>query len=67
MKNKFRHANIAIAVCMALLVVDFILFRDNEEAMTAGAGVAFLICFAVNFFLDEREYRARHPRDHGSS
>jgi inner membrane protein involved in colicin E2 resistance len=60
MKNKFKHAHTGVAVAAVLLVIDLILFHDNESAMSAGGVVAFAACMAVMFILDEREYRARH-------
>lgn len=63
MKNKFKHANISVAVATVLLVLNAVLFHGNEEAMSAGGVVALVVCFGLLFFLDEREYRARHSGD----
>jgi hypothetical protein len=63
MKNKFRHAHISIAVTTALLIIYTLIFNDNETAMSAGGVIFMFFCLGLLFFLDEREYRARHSGD----
>jgi Na+/citrate or Na+/malate symporter len=61
MRNKFRHANISLAITAVLLIVHTLIFYDNETAMSVGGAILFFFCLGLLFFLDEREYRARHP------
>jgi hypothetical protein len=66
MRNKFRHAHISIAVTTALMVIYTLIFNDNEDAMSVGGVIFFFSCLGLLFFLDEREYRARHPNGEDS-
>jgi hypothetical protein len=67
MRNKFKHAHAGVAVGAVLLVANLVAFHGNDEAMSAGGLVAFAAAMGVFFFLDEREYRARHPAGRDSS
>jgi hypothetical protein len=60
MRNKFKNAHISLAVGVTVLVVGFLLFHDNEGAMTAVGMGSFALCLGLLFVLDEREYRARN-------
>jgi len=66
MKNKFRRANVGVAVGAVLLATNLILFHGNDRAMSAGGLVAFVVAMGIFLFLDERDYRARHSVDRDS-
>jgi hypothetical protein len=61
MRKKFRLANISIAVTTVLLIAYTIVFHDNEDVMSAGGALWIFFALGLFFFLDERDYRARHP------
>jgi hypothetical protein len=53
-----RYANIGLAVAFVILLVGGILLRDAGEGPQGALGlVAFVACFAVYHFLDERAKR----------
>jgi hypothetical protein len=53
-----RNANIGIGVCIAILAIVLVFFRNASEAALQIAGmVAFLSAFVVYHVLDERERR----------
>jgi hypothetical protein len=65
-RNKFRNANIGVAVGGFLALLAAILFED-EALLEASAAVAFASAMAVFLYLDDREYRSRTRDEHQRS
>jgi K+ transporter len=65
-RKSLKHAHAGVAVAAVLSVIDVLVFHDNGSAMTTGGALALVIGMVTMLVLDEREYRARHPKDRRS-
>ena len=60
MKNRFRNANIGVAVASVFLLVGGYLFQDSEGLLAVAVFGGFLCGFAVMQFLNDRDQRRRN-------